>query len=114
MIVLEIGTTPAVINFNDGLVGLLRVIAIFGIIPSSDSIACYNEKGKARIYQMNRKEMDLLKHQRKRAIQRGFGDRGEEKEEKTNGTGDRRMLFHMLFCKFNNQEFVLAIHYLFL
>ena len=34
--------------------------------------------------------MDLVKHQRKqmRAIQKGFGDRDEEKEGKTYGTGE--------------------------
>ena len=34
---------------------------------------------------MNRKEMDLVKHQRKqiRTIRKGFGDRDEEKEGKT-------------------------------
>ena len=85
LIVLEIGAPSTVSNFNDSMVEMVRVLARFGVIPGSDSIVCCNKKDKARTYQMNRKEMDFLKHQRKqtRVIQRGFGYGHEEKEEKT-------------------------------
>ena len=67
------------INFKDGMVGILRVLFKLGIIPGSNSIHCCSQRDKARIYYINRKEMYLVKHQCKqmRAIRRGFGDRDE-------------------------------------
>ena len=51
LIVLEIGTVSTVINFKDSMVGMVRILAWFGIIPGSDAIACCNKKNKAKIYQ---------------------------------------------------------------
>ena len=82
---LDIGTASEVINFNDDMAEMLRVLAKLGIKPGNNSIDYCNKKDKARIYQMSRKEMDLVKHQCKqiRAIRKGFGDRDEGKKEKT-------------------------------
>ena len=90
MTVLEIGTASVLININDGMVGMLRVLAKLGIIPGSSFIDYCKERDKARIYQMNRKQMELVKRQRKqiRAIRKGLGDRDEEKERITYGTGE--------------------------
>ena len=65
MTVLEIGTTSAVINFNAGTVGMFRVLAKLGIILGSNTIDSCNKRDKARIYQTNKKEIDLVKHQRR-------------------------------------------------
>ena len=53
------------------MVGMLRVSAKFSIIPGSNSIDYFNKREKSRV-QMNRKEMDLVKHKRKqmRAIRK--------------------------------------------
>ena len=90
MTVLGIGTTSSVINFNDGRVWTLRVLTKLVIILGSNSICYCNKRDKGRIYQMNMKEMDLVKHQRRqtRAIREGFGDQDEEKERKIYGTGE--------------------------
>ena len=48
--VLEIGTASTVINFNDGMIGMLRVLAKLGIIPSSNFIDYCNKRDKDRIY----------------------------------------------------------------
>ena len=63
--VLAIGTASAVTNFNHGMAGILKVLAKLDVIPGSNSINCCNKRDKDRIYQMNRKEMDFVKHQRK-------------------------------------------------
>ena len=44
LIVLEIGTASTVINFKDSMVGMVIILAWFGIIPGSDAIACCNKK----------------------------------------------------------------------
>lgn len=59
MTILDIGTTSAVINFNDSFVGMLRVLAKLVIIPGINSIGCGNKK--VRIYQMNSEENELSK-----------------------------------------------------
>ena len=53
------------ISFNAGMVGMFRVLAKLGIILGSNSIDSCNKRDKARIYQMNKKEIDLVKHQRR-------------------------------------------------
>ena len=63
--VLETGTASAVTNFNHGMAGILKVLAKLDVIPGGNSINCCNKRDKDRIYQMNRKEMDFVKHQRK-------------------------------------------------
>ena len=69
---------------------MLGVLTKLVIILGSNSIGYCNKRDKGRIYQMNMKEMDLVKHQRRqiRAIRKGFGDQDEEKEGKTCGTGE--------------------------
>ena len=54
--VTEIGAASAVINFDDDIVGIIRTLAKLGIIPGSNSIEYYNEREKARIYQIIRKQ----------------------------------------------------------
>ena len=44
------------------MVRMLLVLGKLGIIPASNFIGYCNKKGKARIYQVNRKKMDLVKH----------------------------------------------------
>ena len=73
------------IHFNDGVVGILRVLAKLGIIADSNSIYSWNKRQKARIYKMNRKKMGSVKHHHKqiRVIRNRLGDRDEEKKAKT-------------------------------
>ena len=77
--VLEIFIASAVINFNNGMIWILRVLVKLGVISDSNSVDYCNKTDKARIYQMSRKKMDLAKHQRKQiwAIPKGFGDQDE-------------------------------------
>ena len=88
--VIEIGTASAVINFNDGMVGITKVLTKLGMIPGSKCMSYCYQKDQKRIYQMNRKETDTVKHRRKqlRAKRKGFVDRDEEKEGKTYGAGE--------------------------
>ena len=88
--VLEIGTASAVINFNDGMVGITKVLTKLGMIPGSKCITYCHQKDLKRIYQMNRKETVSKKDRRKqlRAKRKGFGDRDEEKEGRTYGAGE--------------------------
>ena len=60
--VLEIGTASVEINVNDSVAGMLRVLATLGIIPGSSFIDYCNKRDKARIFQTNRKQMELVKH----------------------------------------------------
>ena len=73
------------IHFNDGVVGILRVLAKLGITADSNSIYSWNKRQKARIYKMNRKKMGSVKHHHKQiqAIRNRLGDRDEEKKAKT-------------------------------
>ena len=88
--VLETGTASAVINFNDGMVGITKVLTKLGMIPGSKCITYCHQKDLKRIYQMNRKETVSEKHHRKqlRAKRKRFGDRDEEKEGKTYGAAE--------------------------
>lgn len=61
--VFEVSTASAEINFNADTVGMLIVLAKLGITPGSNCIDYFNQRDHARIYQMNRKEMDSVKHQ---------------------------------------------------
>ena len=63
--VLEIGTASAVINLNNGLVRMLRVLAKLSITHGNNSVDYCNKRDAARIYQMNRKKTDSVKHQHK-------------------------------------------------
>lgn len=59
MAVLEISVTSAVIKFNDGKVGMLVRL---GIIRCSNCIDYCKQREQAKIYQINRKEINSVKH----------------------------------------------------
>lgn len=60
--VLEISAASAVIKFNDGKVGMFRVLVRLGIIPGSNCIDYCKQIEQAKIYQINRKELNSVKH----------------------------------------------------
>ena len=93
------GTALAVINFDDSMVEMLRVLAELGNIPGSNSSIVIKET-KLKFTKWTGKE--LLKHQRKQlwAIRKGFGDRDVGKEGKTYRAGELWLfswIYHSIF-----------------
>ena len=85
--VLEIGTPSAVINFNEGFQGMLKVFKELGINPGEDCVNFSEKKDSNRIEQTERKATPACKQRRKqlRAKQKGYADAGEEGEGVTYG-----------------------------
>ena len=87
--IVEIGVSSAVINFNDGNLGLLPVFEKLGIDCGHSTHVSLRETDKDRIYEMNRKSSDSGKKQRRklRARRKGYIDQEEETEGVTYKSG---------------------------
>ena len=86
---LEIGVASAVINFNDGISGVLKVLKNFKIEPGRNCIAYCTQNDNNRIRNMESKSTAEVKQRRKqlRARRKGFADSAEEKEGTVYGAG---------------------------
>ena len=87
--VLEIGTVSAVINFNEGFQGMLKVLKKLGVTPGEYCVNSCEKKDSNRIRLMERKATPASKQQRKqlRAKRKGYADTNEEQEGVTYGPG---------------------------
>ena len=86
---LEIAVASAVISFNDGVFGILRVLDLLDISPGKYSLKFCNAKDTKRVVEMNRKSTAAVKQMRKqlRAHRKGYADVIEEKEGVVYGAG---------------------------
>ena len=87
--VLERGTASAVINFNQGFQGMLKVFKELGINPGKYCVKFCQQKYSNRIQLMERKATPACKQRRKqlRAKRKGYADADEEREGVTYGPG---------------------------
>ena len=86
---LEMGVGSAVINFNDGGLGLIPVFESAGIDPGYYTRFGLKDLDKTRITEMNRKTSEWTKKARKRlrAIRKGFIDNEKEEEGEVYASG---------------------------
>ncbi|XP_065678497.1 uncharacterized protein LOC136093423 [Hydra vulgaris] len=79
---LEIGTASAVINFNEGLAGMLNVYSELGINPGKNCITFCNQRDSQKIKNIATKLTDEVKQRRKqiRAKRKGYSDQDKESE----------------------------------
>ena len=86
---LELGVSSAVISFNDGVTGILDIFKLINITPGVFTKEYCKQKDKERIFVMEQKSSDTVKHRRKqlRAQRKGFSDATEEKEGVVYGAG---------------------------
>ncbi|MBY0580841.1 MAG: hypothetical protein K2P53_04080 [Rickettsiales bacterium] len=87
---LEIGAASAVINFNEGLAGILNVYLELGINPGENCIKFCNQRDNQKIKNIAKKSTDKVKHRRKqiRAKRKGYIDQDEEREGIAYGPGN--------------------------
>ena len=67
---LEMGVASAVISFNDGLSGILKVMENLSMNPSENCIRYCNGKDNTRIKEMEKKSTPEVRHRRKQHIQK--------------------------------------------
>ena len=81
---LEVATASAVLHFNDGKSGILKVLKELGITPGHYTVLSSSESNKSRIRQMNRKSTEKVMKARKkdRAIAKGYIDNENDDEDK--------------------------------
>ena len=86
---LEIGVCSAVINFNSGSQGIIKVLEICGISPGHFTKLFCEQKDKNRVANMNRKSTGKVKLIRKKLLARrkGYADKHSETEGVTYGAG---------------------------
>ena len=86
---LGMGIYSAIIDFNVGAKGLLKVMDEYGLVEGDFCAIFVASRDMNRIKEMNRKSSDCAKHSRKkhRAIRKGFNDKEKEKEGVTYGPG---------------------------
>ena len=86
---LEMGVTSAVINFNDGRSGILKVMENLSMNLGENCIRYCNEKGNTGIKKMEKKSTPEVRHRRKqlRAERKGFADVAEQNEGVVYGAG---------------------------
>ena len=79
---LEIGVASAVISFNDGAVGLIKVLEDLSLPAGIFSQYGANNRDILRVKRMNNKEKESVKSRRKslRAKRKGFDDKNKETE----------------------------------
>lgn len=75
----------------------LEWLGKWGIIPVSNCVDYCSHRNQTRIYQLNKKEMDSLMHERKQrqAIRKRYGNQDEEKGAKTYGAGEFYLLSYI-------------------
>ena len=80
--VLEIGVASAVINFNDGVMGLSRIFQSRDLPFGKYSMECASDKDTNRIIKMDKKTQEINNNIRKKkgAIRKGYIDRENEQE----------------------------------
>ena len=71
---LEIGAASAVINFNEGLAGMLNVYLELGINPGKNCNTFFNQRDSQKIKNIAKKSTDKVKQRRKqiRAKRKGI------------------------------------------
>ena len=86
---LEMGDASAVISFNDGRSGILKVIENLSMNPGENCFRYCNEKDNTRIKEMEKKSTPDLRHRRKQlcAENKGFADIAEQNEGVVYGAG---------------------------
>ena len=79
----------AIIGFNDGAVGMLKVFESLNIEPGVHTNDFCKGNDLSRLYVIERKCTPVTKNRRKqlRAQRKGFIDKAEEKEGVTYGAG---------------------------
>ena len=79
---LEMGVAFAVISFNDGQSGILKVMENLSMNPGENCIRYCNERDNTRIKEMEKKSTPEVTHRRKqlRALRKGFADIAEQNE----------------------------------
>ena len=79
---LDIGVSSAIINWNDGDAGLLRLFSKASIVPGKYTNAGFQAADQARIREMNYKCSDPVKNKRKRmrGARKGYEDKHKDKE----------------------------------
>eukprot|EP00112_Aurelia_sp_Birch-Aquarium-sp1_P017849 Seg418.7 transcript_id=Seg418.7/GoldUCD/mRNA.D3Y31 product="hypothetical protein" protein_id=Seg418.7/GoldUCD/D3Y31 len=87
---LETGVASAIINFNDGLSGVINVFNMLCMEPGAYSVRYCNDCDEHRIKTANRKDTPEMKQRRKqlRAIKKGYIDKDTENEEVAYKSGD--------------------------
>ena len=80
--VLEIGVASAVINFNDGVMGLSRIFQSLDLSFGKYSMEGALDKDTNRIIKMDKKTQEINKNirKKKRAIRKEYIDREHEQE----------------------------------
>ena len=86
---LEMGAASAVITFNDGQSGILKVMENYSMNPGENCIRCCNEKDNSRIKEMEKKSAPEVRHRKKQlhAQLKGFADIAEQNEGDVYGAG---------------------------
>ena len=86
---LEIGVCSAVINFNSGSPGIIKVLENCGISPGHFTKLFCEQKDRNRVANMNRKSTGKVKLIRKKLLARrkGYADKHLETEGVTYGAG---------------------------
>ena len=86
---LEIGVASAVINFNYGISGVLKVFENLKVEPGRNFIAYCTQNDNNRIINMESKPTAEVKQRRKqlREKRKDFADSAEEKEGTVYGAG---------------------------
>jgi len=85
---LELAVCSAVLNFNDGLVGVLNVMNMLGIVPGRYTNNFVQANSMERVTLAEKKTSTETKNRRKyiRSVQKGFRDK-EAEEEPSYGAG---------------------------
>ena len=74
---LQMGVASAVIHYNDGGRGVLKVIEKYGFVPGHFAVIGYAKYDNSRVNRMNKKMLPLSKQRRKklRAERKGYEDK---------------------------------------
>ena len=86
---LEMGVASAVISFNDGQSGILKVMENLSMNPSENCIRYCNERDNTRIKEMEKKSTPEVIHRKEqlRAQRKRFADIAEQNEGVIYGAG---------------------------
>ena len=79
---LEMGVASAVISFNDGQSGILKVMGNLSMNPGENFIGYCNERDNTRIKETEKKSTPEITHRREqlRAQRKGFSDIAKQNE----------------------------------
>ena len=80
---LEVSVASAIVNYNDGSIGILKVMEECGFSPGHYTVVGSAESNKARVKAMNRKSSDKCKsiRKKKRAVRKGYTDKDNLNKE---------------------------------